>query len=215
MPLHDWTRVDAGIFHAFHHDWITELARALNRGSLPSDYYALPEPGGRRPEPSVVEQYTAKAKVVAIHHVTNHRVVALVEVLSPGNKSNRNGMRAFVRKAVDALEAGVHLLLVDLFPPGPRDPEGIHPAIWEELLGEADQTFAAVPDLPLTLAAYCGGASPQAFIELVAIGSVLPDMPLFLTPESYIQTPLENTYQLAWQGLPRYWRDVLERHVGL
>src|SRR5271169_6642212 len=43
MPIHDWTRVDAGIFHAFHHGWIEELARALNRGVLPSDYYALPE----------------------------------------------------------------------------------------------------------------------------------------------------------------------------
>src|SRR5438094_2169372 len=43
MPIHDWTRVDAGIFHAFHHDWITELPRALNRGLLPEDYYALPE----------------------------------------------------------------------------------------------------------------------------------------------------------------------------
>jgi hypothetical protein len=43
VPIHDWTRVDAGIFHAFHDDWITELARALNRGLLPADYYALPE----------------------------------------------------------------------------------------------------------------------------------------------------------------------------
>ena len=43
MPMHDWTRVDAGIFHAFHHDWITEIARALNRGLLPGEYYALPE----------------------------------------------------------------------------------------------------------------------------------------------------------------------------
>ncbi|MBY0524213.1 MAG: DUF4058 family protein [Gemmataceae bacterium] len=43
MPIHDWTRVEAGIFHAFHHDWITEIARALNRGLLPADYYALPE----------------------------------------------------------------------------------------------------------------------------------------------------------------------------
>ena len=34
MPIHDWARVDAGIFHAFHHDWITEIARALNRGLL-------------------------------------------------------------------------------------------------------------------------------------------------------------------------------------
>src|SRR5207302_1934981 len=43
MPVHDWTRVDAGIFHAFHHSWIEELARALNRGILPEDYYALQE----------------------------------------------------------------------------------------------------------------------------------------------------------------------------
>src|SRR5437588_8415617 len=52
MPVHDWTRVDAGIFHAFHHDWITEIARALNRGLLPPDYYALPEQiaGGLGPD---------------------------------------------------------------------------------------------------------------------------------------------------------------------
>ena len=43
MPLHDWTRVDAGIFHAFHHSWSTDIARALNRRILPEDYYALPE----------------------------------------------------------------------------------------------------------------------------------------------------------------------------
>src|SRR5947208_4178144 len=52
MPIHDWTRVDAGIFHAFHHDWITEIARALNRGLLPPSYYALPEQiaGGLGPD---------------------------------------------------------------------------------------------------------------------------------------------------------------------
>jgi hypothetical protein len=29
MPIHDWTRVDAGLFHAFHHDWVSVLSRAL------------------------------------------------------------------------------------------------------------------------------------------------------------------------------------------
>lgn len=43
MPMHDWTRVDAGIYHAFHHEWISEISRALNRGLLPDDFYALPE----------------------------------------------------------------------------------------------------------------------------------------------------------------------------
>jgi hypothetical protein len=43
MPVHDWTRVDAGIFHVFHHRWISAISDALNQGILPPDYYALPE----------------------------------------------------------------------------------------------------------------------------------------------------------------------------
>ena len=26
MPIHDWTRVDAGLFHAFHQGWIIRLS---------------------------------------------------------------------------------------------------------------------------------------------------------------------------------------------
>ncbi len=43
MPIHDWSKVDAGIFQHFHHAWIEEIARALNRGVLPGDYYAMAE----------------------------------------------------------------------------------------------------------------------------------------------------------------------------
>src|SRR5467141_2033020 len=43
MPVHEWTRVDAGIFHHFHLEWIGDLSRVLNRGLLPPDYYALAE----------------------------------------------------------------------------------------------------------------------------------------------------------------------------
>jgi hypothetical protein len=43
MPMHDWTRVDAGIYDDFHHEWISETKRTLNRGLLPPDYYALAE----------------------------------------------------------------------------------------------------------------------------------------------------------------------------
>jgi hypothetical protein len=61
----------------------------------------------------------------------------------------------------------------------------------------------------LTCVAYVGGPNPEAFIELVAVGDALPEMPLFLTPDVYIQVPLETTYQLAWEGMPAYWREVL------
>src|SRR6266478_3992980 len=43
MPVHDWTRVQAGIFHDFHHEWISTIPRALNEGLLPPEYYALAE----------------------------------------------------------------------------------------------------------------------------------------------------------------------------
>jgi hypothetical protein len=43
MPVHDWTRVSAGTFHAFHLAWISEIQRTLNSGLLPPNYYALAE----------------------------------------------------------------------------------------------------------------------------------------------------------------------------
>src|ERR1700751_1593507 len=54
MPIHDWTRVDAGLFHAFHHRWIDALCDVLNTGGLPSDYFALPEQRIRGPIPAVL-----------------------------------------------------------------------------------------------------------------------------------------------------------------
>ena len=43
MPLHDWTRVSAGLFHHFHQGWCWEISSALNRGRLPDGYTALVE----------------------------------------------------------------------------------------------------------------------------------------------------------------------------
>ncbi len=43
MPLHDWTRVNAGLFHHFHQGWCWAISSALNRGQLPDGYTALVE----------------------------------------------------------------------------------------------------------------------------------------------------------------------------
>src|SRR5262245_21048796 len=43
MPLHDWTRVPAGLFHHFHQHWSIEIAAALDRGRLPKGLSALVE----------------------------------------------------------------------------------------------------------------------------------------------------------------------------
>jgi hypothetical protein len=43
MPVHDWTRVNAGTFHDFHDAWITHLRDAPNGGLLPRGFYAQGE----------------------------------------------------------------------------------------------------------------------------------------------------------------------------
>jgi len=83
MPVHDWTRVDAGIFHAFHHGWITELARALNRGLLPSEYYALPEQHAAGFGTDVLTLALADGTTATVHLTPNTRYSFRGRILSP------------------------------------------------------------------------------------------------------------------------------------
>lgn len=205
MPMHDWTRVAAAIFDAFHHHWITEIARSLNNGLVPDDYFALPE---LFPAETVTEFYRRKKSSIVVRHVSGDRLVAMLEVVSPGNKTSRHTLRAFVDKACELLEHRIHLLIIDPFPPTPRDPNGIHAAIWEEV---EDEPFVLPENKPLTLVAYESGSTTQAHIQTLAVGDPLPDIPLFLEPGGHVLVPLESTYQTAFAGMPRRWRTVLEQ----
>jgi hypothetical protein len=57
MPVHDWTRVDAGPFHDFHQGWTVALRTALNAGVLPPDYFALVEQHIQDPVPDVLTKH--------------------------------------------------------------------------------------------------------------------------------------------------------------
>lgn len=152
--------------------------------------------------------FTQRQRSVVIRHSSDDRIVALIEILSAGNKSSNRELRAFLNKAVDALARGCHLLLIDLHARTKRDPEGIHPEIWQEIGGPP---FPIPEDKPMTLAAYDAGPPPAAYVEPVAVGDALIDMPLFLAPGWYIPVPLETTYQAAYRGVPRRFREILEQ----
>lgn len=79
--------------------------------------------------------------------------------------------------------------------------------IWEDIAGEP---YEAPADKPLTLAAYEASSGIRAYVEPVAIGDRLIDMPLFLSFSRYVPVPLEATYQEAFASVPRRWRTVLE-----
>src|SRR5579864_7314893 len=197
MPIHDWTRVSANLFHDFHQAWTIGIRNALNGGLLPKGYSALVEQHAagvvpdvlalkrRRRKPSsepsggmVVTATPPQTRHVlrATEEILSNRgnrivirhpigdVVSMIEIVSPGNKGSRSALRSFVEKTVEFLKQGIHVLVVDLFPPSVRDPQGIHKAIWDEI---EDQPFELPPDKPLTLAAYVAGVPKTAYVEPV------------------------------------------------
>lgn len=146
---------------------------------------------------------------VAIRHARDRRLVAVVEIVSPSNKARKAEFADLVGKTVQLLRQGVHVLLIDPFPPTARDPDGIHAAVWKELTGKRPPHDAA---RPLTLASYTarGDDTYSAFVEPLAAGDRLADMPLFLTGRVHVPTPLEETYRAAWDGFPAPLRAVVE-----
>lgn len=241
MPIHDWTRVDSGLFHDFHQGWTVAVRNPLNSGGLPPEYFALAEQRAGGPIPDVLTLslgseeadsvsagttravatapppmaamrgspsriYARKANRITVRH-RHGKVVAMIEVVSPGNKASRTEFRAFVEKAAELLQAGIHLMIIDLFPPSPRDAGGIHSAIWEEFEGETQPEKSGKG---LTLASY-DAVNLVAYVERVAVGDRLPEMPLFLKPEIYVPAPLERTYGETWALFPAPLKERLVR----
>jgi len=246
MPIHDWTRVDAGTFHHFHGTWITHISEALNESLLPPPYYALSEqhagdvvpdvltlstaasstetaePDGAvalaEAPPKVAQRitadeaatYRAARRTISIRHRSGHRLVAMIEILSPGNKDGERHFRSIVEKCAGCIciRAGVHLLIVDLFPSPAFAPDGIHGGVWEAL--GMGGPYELPPEKPLTLVAYLADRLPEAFIQPCSVGEELQEMPAFLTSDFYVNVPLESTYNEAYRGVPSVWREVVE-----
>ena len=209
------------------------MSRSLNNALLPKNWYALAEYAAGSPnEPhdawhastvglksaapqtrvfaeALAVRYSELTRRISIRHASDNRVVALIELVTSGNKAGVRPYRAFLDNLLGAIDQGVHLLLVDLYPPTRRDPNGIHGSIWGELTGE---DYAAPLDADRTLAAYSAGLVKTAYVEPVAVGQTLRDMPLFLTPDGewHVEVPLEATYQAAYEPLPRFYRDILD-----
>lgn len=152
-------------------------------------------------------KYRALRRTLTIREAGKHRVVALIEIVSPANKDRASSVTEFVEKVHSALRNGIHVLVVDLFPAGPHDARGLHGAIWESFDSEE---YDPPPGKPLILSSYSAGVFAEAYLEAAAVGDELPEMPLFLEPAGYVNIPLQSSYDAAYRGLPAYWKGVLE-----
>ena len=198
MPVHDWTCVEAAVFKDMHHSLIVHISRALNAGLLPAGYYSLIKPHAKFGQ-----------QRVSIHHESNHRVKAFIEIVSPIIKERPQNAKTFADTIRAALSFDIHVLVIDLFPPGKHDKLGMHGAIWKALGREKDKPAA---EKSLCLMSYVAKMPPEAYLEWLGVGAALPEMPLFLDTKHYVGVPLESTYQTAYRGVPEYWRKFIEQH---
>lgn len=122
MAVHDWTRVLPGTFHDFHGRWITHLSESLNAGLLPAGYYALSEQPAEDARPDVLaltseaELTATRQRTLVIRHASGDRIIALLEIVSPGNKDRRFSVDRFVGKADPVPDRLAGILGYDLTP---------------------------------------------------------------------------------------------------
>ncbi len=210
MALHNWMRIDEGIFHDFYLSWNAELIRTFNIVLLPKDYYALIEPSSHTVDVDheVKSTYAALARRITIRRSTDHKEMAIIEIVSPCIKTNQRAFENFVHRAVNLIRQGIHLLVIDILPPSSGKQCETHQAIWAEV---ANLDHVLSGKKTGVLSSYQAGVVPNVFIEAIAVGDSLAGRPVFRNEDQYMPVPLEETYQKAWETVPEYWREVITK----
>ena len=144
--LHDWTRLLPGDFHDFHQGWVAELRSRLNREVLPSGYYAMLERVVGEPGqvPDEFSTYDTLKNQVAIFRKSSKSRVAIIKFVSTGTKQDIAELHRFEESLHTAVELGMRLLVVDVFPPTELQPQPICHTV---SLAVGDE----IADLPLFL----------------------------------------------------------------
>ena len=145
---------------------------------------------------------------VVVRHAEGRQLVAVIEIVSPGNKARAEAIRSLVDKAVALLDNGIHVSIADVHPNPRRLPRGFGGAIWRAVRG-AEAEY--IPNYSRTHSAFAArdGGGCLAQLQSSEVGAALPNLPLYLTPEGGVELPLEAIYQAAWAMYPDQLRDEL------
>jgi hypothetical protein len=143
---------------------------------------------------SEVDAWLRKQDTLAIRRVGDDRLVAVIEIVSPANKSSRQRL-AYLIAVLDRLTAnGIHILVVDVLPPGQYDPAGLEAVVWDRAISGVSLPLIAPEQAVI---GFCTGVG----------GKPLPDWPLYLGHDCYVTVPLEASYAAAWEHYPVPWKS--------
>lgn len=222
MPLRDHFRPPLDkktSWEGFHGSWPAAIVMALNR-KLPPRYLAepcihlgvsmeidvtasdeeMPAPspsgfdtgaGGVATDPP--DQYAYEVRVFDTWR--DRRLVAAVEIVSPGNKDRPESRRAFVTKCAALLQQRVSVVIVDLVTTRQFNLYGD----LLESIGQADPALA--PEPPPLYAAACRWTRRdeawhfESWLHPLALGQPLPTLPLWLADNFAVPLELEASYE--------------------
>jgi hypothetical protein len=143
------------------------------------------------PEPAEYE--------VNIYNQDEYRLVAAIELVSPSNKDRAENRQTFVNKCENLLKKGICVTIVD--PVTNRTAN-----LYGELLDELHAPRTAVAQ-SVIYATTCWGrrSGPRWRLESweheLAVGAVLPTLPIWLAPDRMVPLELETTYEEACRSL--------------
>ncbi len=154
--------------------------------------YAPPIPDGTLP---AVFPDTFEVRV--FNTAAGLTLVAVVELVSPGNKDRPAERRAFAAKCASYLAQGVSLIVVDVVTTRSAN-------LHDDLMRLMEMT--AGPAFPVEVSLYAGAYRPvrrgereeiDVWLRPLALGVPLPTLPLRLTGDLFVAVDLEAAYQEA------------------
>jgi Protein of unknown function (DUF4058) len=152
-------------------------------------------------------------RAVVIRQEADERPVAVLEVVSRSNKDTAKRHGEFVAKVRGTLDAGIHVVLLDLLPPSDYSPGGLHVSISSDigLNVSPDRPEWQPAERPIATISYLADRmGMRAYYEYLKVGDPFPELPLFLNTERYINLPLSETYDETFRGTAGITRQKLE-----
>jgi len=130
-----------------------------------------------------------------------YRLVAAVELVSPANKDRPDNRRAFAVKCAAYLQAGVSVVTVDTVT---NRAANLHAELADVL--RLPEPFAWEPPTGLAAVAYrtvkrADKVRLDVWPAPLAVGTVLPTVPLWLAADLAVPLELELTYEAACKSL--------------
>jgi hypothetical protein len=139
---------------------------------------------------------------VRIYDIQRHsRLVAVIELVSPGNKDRPDAWRAFAIKCASCLAQRVAVVVVDVVT---ERRDSLHTELLRLL--QVSELTPSLEQAPLYAVAYRTTKQNEAWRldiwpETLTLGAVLPTMPLWLADNLAVPLELEPSYLETFQTL--------------